>query len=190
MTAFEHVILLLSFVYALALTHLLSGTAWLIRAKSRVIFSWFNAGWMANAFTIIFANWISFFDLRNAPVWTMGTILFVLGIAVSNYIQAALVCMDVPDEGPVDMAAFHASQARTYIAAAGVSVVFALLANVLLGGAFRIDEYFRQNLAVFPMLVACVIGWIWPRGWLQATSLIIFAAAWILLFTELQASLR
>ena len=190
MTAFEHVILLLSFVYAFALTHLLLGTAELIRANSRVRFSWFHAGWMMLAFIVIIANWISFFDLRNAPVWSVGTILFVLAIGVANYLQTALVCMDVPEEGPVDMAAFHLEQGRRYIAAAGVSVVFALVANVVLGGQFKIDEYLRQNLAVFPMAVACVAGWVWLRGWVQAASLIVICASWIFLLTELQASLR
>jgi hypothetical protein len=189
-TAFEHIILLLSFVYALALTHLLSGTAALIRARSRVVFSWFQAGWMANAFVIIVADWISFFDLRTTPVWNMGTILFVLCIAVANYLQAALVCVDVPDEGPVDMVSFHARQARTYIAAVVVSVVLAVLANVVLGGAFDIKEYVRQNLVVFPMLVASVTGLIWVRGWMQATALVALGVLWIVYFTGLQSALH
>src|SRR5690349_13329090 len=67
MSAFEHVILLLSFVYALALTHLLLSIAGMIRAASRVRFSIIFAFWMANAFMVIIGDWISFYDLRALP---------------------------------------------------------------------------------------------------------------------------
>jgi hypothetical protein len=41
--AFEHVILLLSFVYALAIAHLLTTVAGLVRGWERVRFSWPHA---------------------------------------------------------------------------------------------------------------------------------------------------
>jgi len=190
MTAFEHVILLLSFVYALALTHLLSGTAELIRAGRRVRFSWFHAAWMLDALIVIVANWISFFDLRSAPAWNIGTIVFVLGIAVANYLQAALVCMDVPEEGPVDMVAFHERQGRKYIAATVASVIMALLANVFLGGAFNVQEWIAQNAAVIPMMVCTVAALIWIRGRVHALALIGLGAMWVFYFVALQSALK
>jgi hypothetical protein len=41
--AFDYIITLLSFVYALAIAHLLATVAELVRARKRVRFSWLNA---------------------------------------------------------------------------------------------------------------------------------------------------
>src|SRR5207302_7729484 len=57
MTAFEHVTALLSFVYALALTHLLARVAELIVACERVKFSGLLALGMVNAVLLVFVNW-------------------------------------------------------------------------------------------------------------------------------------
>jgi len=188
-TAFEHIILLLSFIYALALTHLLSSTAALIRAGSRVRFSWLHAGWMANALIVIVANWISFFGLKNAPVWNVATIVFVLAMAVTNYLQAALVCIEVPEEGLVDMVAFHETQARRYTSAVIASLIMGLVANIVFGGIFNISEYVRQNLVVGPMLVAAIVATIWTKGRMNAIALIAILILWGIYFTELQSSL-
>lgn len=70
MTAFEHVTALLSFVYALALTHLLARIAELIVARDRVKFSGLLTLGMVNAILLVFANWLSLWDLRS----TMGPV--------------------------------------------------------------------------------------------------------------------
>ena len=62
MTAFEHVTALFSFVYALALTHLLARIAELIVARDRVKFSGLLALGMINAILVVFANWLSLWD--------------------------------------------------------------------------------------------------------------------------------
>jgi hypothetical protein len=56
MTAFEHVTALFSFVYALALTHLLARIAELIVTRDRVKFSGLLALGMINAILVVFAN--------------------------------------------------------------------------------------------------------------------------------------
>ena len=59
MSAFEHVTALLSFVYALALTHLLARIAELIVTRERVKFSGLLALGMVNAVLMVFVNWLS-----------------------------------------------------------------------------------------------------------------------------------
>src|SRR2546426_12807036 len=68
-SAFEHVLLLLSFVYALALTHLLSRIGSLLLARARVTFSGLLALDMANAILLVFANWLSLWDIRGLREW-------------------------------------------------------------------------------------------------------------------------
>jgi hypothetical protein len=76
MSAFEHVTALLSFVYALALTHLLARIAELVVARDRVRFSGLLALGMANAILMVFANWLSIWDLRSVKTWDLATIAF------------------------------------------------------------------------------------------------------------------
>jgi hypothetical protein len=189
-SAFEHVILLLSFVYALALTHLLSGIAYLVRAGRRVRFSWFQAGWMLNALLTIVANWIGFWDLRNVPTWGVGAILFWLAMAIANYLQAALVCPEVPPHGPVDLIAFHAEQGRRYIAAFVASVMFALFANLVFGSAYSVAAWTEQNLVVIPMLLVSVAAMIFPMRYVQIFALGSLACLWVVYFAELQRALH
>jgi hypothetical protein len=62
---FEHVTVLLSFIYVIALTHLLSSTTGLILARDRVRFSPLLALWMILALGILFNNWLAIWALRS-----------------------------------------------------------------------------------------------------------------------------
>jgi hypothetical protein len=46
MHAFDFILVLFSFVYAAAVTHVLSTAGEIIIASKRIRLSWFNAGWM------------------------------------------------------------------------------------------------------------------------------------------------
>jgi hypothetical protein len=87
MSAFEHVTALLSFVYALALTHLLARIAELVVARERVRFSGLLALGMANAILLIFANWLSLWDLRSVQSWDLASIAIQFLFAVSIYVS-------------------------------------------------------------------------------------------------------
>src|ERR1700741_20901 len=101
MSAFEHVTALLSFVYALALTHLLARIAELVVARERVRFSGLLALGMANAVMMVFTNWLSLWDLRTVQSWDLGSVAIQFLFAVSVYVICALVGPKMPDEGPI-----------------------------------------------------------------------------------------
>jgi hypothetical protein len=65
---FEHVTLLLSFIYVIALTHLLSSTTGLILARDRVHFSPLLALWMILALGMLFNNWLAIWALRSVAL--------------------------------------------------------------------------------------------------------------------------
>jgi hypothetical protein len=187
---FEHVILLLSFVYALALTHLLSGVARLLHAAARVRFSWVHAGWMLNALIIIVANWIGFWDMRQLPSWSVGMILFTLAMAIANYLQVALVCPEVGDEGIVDLHDFHRRQGRRYIGAFVISLLFALFANIVFGAEYNFRDLLEQNLAVIPMLPIAILATVFLGRRVQIFALACLAGLWGVYFSDLQQALR
>jgi hypothetical protein len=190
MGAFEHIIMLLSFVYALALTHLLSGVVALIRADRRVRVSWIYAFWMLNAFVTILADWISFWDMRTLPSWSILTIVFTMLMAIVNYLQAALVCPEVPAEGLVDLNAFHAEQGRRYIGAFLASVLLALIGNFVFGNMLNVSEWTAQNVAVVPMAIAAALAMIFRARWVQIAMPIVLTGLWIYYFSFLQGALK
>ena len=190
MGAFEHIIALLSFIYALAITHLLSGMVALIRADKRLRFSWIYAFWVLNAFIVIVANWVGFWDLRTLPSWSMLSIVFTLLMGIANYVQAALVSPEVPAEGTVDLGAFHAEQSRRYIGASVVSSTIALFGNFVYGTSAGISELVSQNAAVIPMVVLALVAALFRARWVQIVVPILLAADWVYYFSALQGALR
>jgi hypothetical protein len=189
MGAFEHVVALLSFVYALAIAHLLLTLAGLIRASARVRVSWLHAFWMANALIVLVVDWISYWDMRALPKFGTGTIALVVASALIDYLQAALVCPEIPAEGPVDLVAFHAEQSRRYIGAFAAAAAMALILNTVLGGAFNVTEWEQQNLAVVPVLAVALAAAIFRARWVQVAAPFALTAIWVFYFTELQGAL-
>jgi len=190
--AFEHIIGLLSFVYALALTHLLLSVATLLRAGRRVRFSWITAGWMLNACVLIIENWIVFYGLRSLTIFSVGTIFFLFALGCSNYMYAALVAADAPPEGEIDLWRFHTEQGRLYVPAFAVCCLFALLTGTVVAGHFTsIGDWVSRNYTLLPMTVAAVVGCFTLRfAWLQAIVLAVIFASWGYFIILLQGVMR
>jgi hypothetical protein len=60
MSAFEHVMSLISFVFALAIAHLLTSAIAIFRAQPRVRFSFTHAVWMVVSLLQVMAWWLAF----------------------------------------------------------------------------------------------------------------------------------
>ena len=190
MAAFEHVMVLVSFVYAVALTHLLSCAAAYIRSWPRLRFSWSYAVWFVNAFITIIVNWISFWDLRLLHTFSVGTILFVFLLAFTNYLQAALVCPHIEPDREVDLVRYHAEQGRRYVGASAATAGAALIANALLGGGYQVQEWFRQNIVVAPMLAITIIATVFVHTrWVQYAAGAALLGLWTYLLSTLQGAL-
>lgn len=101
MTAFEHVTALFSFVYALALTHLLARIAELVVARERVRFSGLLALGMVNAVILVFCNWLSLWDLHVIKAWDLGSITIQFLFAVNVFLICVLVGPKAHDDGPL-----------------------------------------------------------------------------------------
>lgn len=190
MGAFEHVISLLSFVYALAIAHLLTTAAKLLTNRERVTFSWLHAFWMLNAMLVLVIDWISFWDMRTITTWSMVSIGLVLAGSFADYLQAALVCPEIPPEGAIDLPVFHARQSRTYIGAFVGSGVMALVSNTYYSGNFNVAEYAAQNLAVIPLLVVAITAAVFRSRWVQIASPLILTTIWGFYLVDLQGALR
>src|SRR5919202_5016370 len=114
---FQHVTVLVSFTFAIALTHVFSSGSQLILARERVRFSWLLAMSMVNAALGVIVNWLGLWELQNLKHWSLGEVLLQLGWVVPNYFSCSLVAMPVGENGPLDMRGFFERQRRIIFSA-------------------------------------------------------------------------
>ena len=154
MAAFDHVTILFSFVYALALTHVLARLSGLLLAHKRVRFSWLPLVWMTTAILLVFANWLSLWDARTLQSWSLFTISMQLLLSVALYFICAVVAPEFPAHGKIDMEAIYAETR--------VPLFWSLLALCLFGiaGNFSLMQinlwlFLNQSLVTL-IFAACV----------------------------------
>jgi hypothetical protein len=189
MRAFDYVITLFAFVYALATAHLLTTVAELIRERARVRFSWVHAAWMGVGLFEILAWWIGMWDMRALPSWSVPMIAFLFIMATLIYLQVRLTCPNIVADGEIDLPEFHRRNGREYIAAFALVALLTIAVNILFGEMTSVNEMVLQNLAVVPMFVIAVVATISFRPWVQALSAGTQVALWILYFATLQGAL-
>jgi hypothetical protein len=190
MHAFDYVIVLFSFVYAAAVTHILATVGDLIMAGRRVKISRLNLGWMLNALLSILAWWMGTWELRGMRVWDSSFIAFNFAMACALYIIVRLTCPRVGPRGPVDLPAFHRNQGRKYLLANTAFGAVAMGYNAIFDLASNGSYFLRQDIAILPMLLASATAAIFilrPR--VQAVCLMLGFAAWGLYFWKFQGVL-
>ena len=126
---FSHVSVLLSFVFAIAITHLLTSATELIWARDRVRVSWLQALWMFNALLALLVNWIGMFFLSARPHWNAAEIVINFAAAVIQYFTCSLISLRVGEDGAVDMPAFYARQRPAIFIAFAAIVAVNLFQN-------------------------------------------------------------
>ena len=158
MSAFEHVTALLSFVYALALTHLLARIAELIVARERIKFSGLLVLGMVNAVLLVFVNWLSLWDLRSITSWDLASVAIQFLFAVSVYVVCALVGPKVPDEGLLDLEDFFWRQRFYFYGAIVVCLILALLANLDFLKTANTALLLKENLGTIAIMIPTILG--------------------------------
>ena len=158
MTAFEHVTALLSFVYALALTHLLARIAELVVARDRVKFSGLLALGMVNAVLLVFANWLSIWDFRTIKTWDLASIAVNFLLAISMYLICAWIGPKTPDEGEIDLEEFFWRQRPYFYGALIASAALSCFVNLDFLKTANAALFIKQNVTVLPMLIPTTIA--------------------------------
>jgi hypothetical protein len=174
MSAFEHVTALLSFVYALALTHLLARIAELIVARARVKFSGLLALGIVNAVLLVFVNWLALWDLRSVTNWDLASIAIQFLFAVSVYLLCAVVGPKMPDDGRIDLEDFFWRQRTYFYGAVIVCLVLALLANLDFLKTPNTGLFVKENLGTIALFIPAAIGLISRNRMVQWTAGICF----------------
>lgn len=160
---FEQVTVLLSFVYAIALTHLLSSANELVLEHHRVRFSGLYVLWMANALLILIVNWLSFWGLHTIKIWTVSQVLLQFSLAIVQYFTCSLLLIRPKSAEVIDMGALF-EQRRAIIAStfAGVWIV-----SIAINYLDR-DVFFGPQSS----------DWLWANGFLVGAFAFIALAGW------------
>lgn len=180
MASFDIVVALFSFVYALALTHLLQSVSDLWVARHRVKFSLVLAVWMGVSGLLLVLNWLALTPLSESE-WSTQIILAQLLTAISQYFTCSLVSMRVHSSGKVDMGAYVAKQGNSIRVAYLVLIGWALTANVIHWDAMQIGPFSLWGLVTLSwteMLfgLTLIVGFWRKEGWVSWIPAMVYGA--------------
>ena len=172
---FEHVTILLSFVYAVgSRTHLLSSATELLIARKRVRFSGLYAAWVLIALLVVLINWLSLWGLVALKRWTVAEVVLQFLTAIVQYFTCSTFRVtEARGDEAIDLPALY-QQRRPLIFSAFLALD--LIAsfqnwwhrNNMAG--LRPADWVGEDISIIPMAVAAFIaGWARPR-WLQWTA--------------------
>jgi len=91
MTTFEYVVVLVSIIVGLSLTHLLGGVGQLIDERRRARTYWVHSVWSVYAFIYLISFWWWEFQLRTVEVWTVQLYLFLILYAMLLYLLCVIL---------------------------------------------------------------------------------------------------
>jgi hypothetical protein len=169
---FQHVTVLVSFIFAIALTHVFSSASQLILARERVRFSALLTIAMVNAALGVIINWLSLWQLENLKHWSLTEVLLQLGWVIPNYFSCSLVAMSVTESGALDMLAYFERQRRIIFSATLALWIMGSLETYADRNNFgwEPNEWIGAELIGLPLGICAVLaGWAKPR-WLQWTG--------------------
>jgi hypothetical protein len=183
---FEHVSLLLSFVYVVALTHLLAAATELITARDRVKPSGLMIFWMVQATMLLLINWLSLFGLSDIKQWTVREVGMQFGSSIVQYFTCSLISMRVKEEGPVDMPAYFEKQRPVIFASFLALALIAMVTNYLdrnNTNGMTPDAWVGEDLLILPIVLVLPFAAYAKRKWLQWTAAVLDCAALIYFLT-------
>ena len=186
MGAYEHVIVLLSFVYALALTHLLSRIGALFVARKRVRFSALLALAQANAILIVLVNWLYLWNLHGIQTWSIMAIVLEFAFAATLFLLCVLSVPEAGTDGLVDMEAFFWEQRQPFYATAlamdliGIADLLYYSANSASGVGLK--DVVVSSLFAVPHLLAFFVPARWAQ-WAGGVMLLMVISIWAVMFS-------
>lgn len=175
MSPFDFIITLFSFVYSLAIAHVLAGVGRAVRHRRTVTWSLPHAIWTANIILLIVANWLSLWDFRQLPTVSLTTVALGGFYALLLYLIATFVTPDVEAPEERDLRQFHERERNTYIGATVVLILTSLILNWAAGHA-GVSNWAEQNLLVLLMLPVSIAALLAKRRWFQIATAALMTA--------------
>jgi hypothetical protein len=167
---FDFILLFFSFIYTLALTHILFAATRMIRHRRQLVFSWPLALWMGCMFLLLSVNWLSLWDLRTVARFDLEVIASNFAVVISQYFIAALVSPDFEDGDGFDLQAFQRRERRTYLGAYFAAMIVGIALNFEGASRYGLTSWGQQNLIAIPMLAAGLAAFFIDRHLVQIAA--------------------
>ena len=165
MGAFEHMTVLLSFVYALAITHLFSGVARLIMSRDAVRFSGLLSLHIILITVLLVHNWIALWRLHSIAQWDFQAVLIQFLSVTALYFCAFFVIPECDD-----MEAHFWKQRRAIVGSQLIGILLAACSNLPYMRTASVREFLYINLPLAPSIILILVRLIFARRWVQWTS--------------------
>ncbi len=187
MGSFDFVLILLSFVYALALGHLLSRVGGLLIARERVRFSGLLALAIVNAVAQVYIDWLAMWDYRGVGEWDLYTVTLFFASSLVLFLMCAAVSPETPpDEKPIDMEAFYWKNRRLFYGLYLILLLVFMAMSLVHLRTPNPELALQQGLGNLPYvlisLLAIFVSTRWAQ-WLAGIALLVLTIAWPILFS-------
>jgi hypothetical protein len=186
MRPFDHVLLLYSFVFALALTHLLSRVGSAMLARRRVRFSGLQAFMVVNAIMLVFVNWLALWFVHDIQVWDLYSIVIYFLFGLASYFFCAAAAPEVPFEGTIDLDEFYWENYRLFYGLIALQTVVAMLSSVpLLKPHWSLFVWTNIDSLPFflPLILATLVRARWAQ-WTSAAGFFTMSLWWLITFNS------
>ena len=97
MTSFEFVTVLVSIIFGLGVTHLLTGLGRAVHLRDRASLWWVHLCWTAAVFFYLALHWWQLFFMSDKTVWNFWVFLYILFHSVLIFMLAVLLYRPDPD---------------------------------------------------------------------------------------------
>jgi hypothetical protein len=170
MSAFEYIMTLASFVFALAIGTILLSVAMLVHKREQVKLALAPMLWMGVVFVIQINGWLVMYSFHDVTRWSYVSLATLVIVPVLLFMQAALV---VPDpSGSLDLAEHHRRNFRYY---AGLEICCAALSLASIGSGLLFD--LRDGKApdflfvTMPLrMMIAIVAVTWTHRWVQIAA--------------------
>jgi len=183
---FEHVTVLLSFIFAIAITHLLTSATELVWARDRVRFSGLHALWMFIALETLLIDWIGYWELSTIKHWSVVEVVIQFVATTIQYFTCSLLSLRPAEEGTVDMAAFFERQRRPVFMAFIGLILVSMFQNywdrdtaTSAGPMVWIYADLLVGSMLLPLLIAGWAKWRWLQ-WIAAVAMLCLVSSFLL----------
>lgn len=147
MSPFEYVSVLVSIIYGLGITLILTGVAELIRQWRTITPFWPYFIWIALVFVLHIYEWWEHYTLRLFPSWSLPMFLFVILYPILLFILANLLFPKKWSKKGVDLKQFYFDTYRKFFLWVILLAIIAIIQNVLLEG-YHLQSQFVQIIVL------------------------------------------
>src|SRR5688572_28105734 len=141
MSPFEYVSVLISIIYGLGITLVLTGVAELIRRWKTIVPCWPYFIWIVLVFVLHVYEWWEHYTLRLFPSWSLPMFLFVILYPILLFILANLLFPAKWSKKGIDLKEFYFATCPKFFLWTIFLAALAIIQNVFLEGYSLADQF-------------------------------------------------